>query len=327
MSNTVVRYMATKVGQSTVVVARNWEDHTEDYWRLNLLLIAIWVPLTAIAGFITWLSTSKTFQPLLAMADEAKKLSDTGPNARLAIPDDVEFGRLATRMNEFLDKIQASVLTQERFVADAAHELRTPLTILRGQIERALLRERDSEEYRRVLQLALDESVRMSQLVESLLVSSRSATSPATEIDLLIHAQDAIDHWQPQFAEKGVRLEADLEKARIPIQSSEIDLVIDNLLRNALAHSPVGSTCSVRLRQDRKPVLIVEDQGPGIPEQFKQQVFERFYRTDAGRNRDSGGFGIGLAICRRIANERGAKIWVEDNQPTGARFVLSWADS
>lgn len=322
MSGVLVRYMSTQVGSKTIVVARNWLDHTQDFWRLNLLLVAIWLPLTATVGGITWLSTAKTFKPLLAMADEAKALSNTGPNARLAIPHDVEFGQLATRLNEFLDRIQASVNTQERFVADAAHELRTPLTILRGQIERVLLRERDNSEYQRVLQLVLDESVRMSSLVESLLVSSRAATSVAVDLDLLPHVQDAYDHWEPRFKERDIRLVAELDKASAQILAPELELVIDNLLGNALAHSPAGSVCTIKL--ETGPRLVVEDQGPGIPDEFKVNIFERFYRTDAGRNRDKGGFGIGLAICKRIANERGAKIWVEDNAPNGSRFIVAW---
>jgi two-component system OmpR family sensor kinase len=259
------------------------------------------------------------------MADEAKILSSKGPGSRLAVPEDAEFGPLAERLNEFLDKIQASVRSQERFVADAAHELRTPLTILRGQVETTLLRERTGPEYAKVLNLLLDEAVRMSELVESLLVSSQASMTSAEVRDITVDVQEAVDRWTPRFREQQVALRSEIHPAEAPVLLRELDSVLDNLLGNALRHSTAGSSCWVVLSDGNgKTEISVADEGPGIPDEFKGQVFERFYRTDTSRNRDSGGFGIGLAICKRIANERGATIQVLDNSPTGAKFVVTW---
>lgn len=325
MSGNVVRYVSGEVGPRTIVVARNWADHLQDSFWLDVVLVTIWVPLVLIVGAITWLSATRTFRPLLAMADEAKELSSKGPGSRLAVPNDAEFGSLALRLNEFLDRIQAAINVQERFVADAAHELRTPLTILRGQVETTLLRQRDTEEYERVLHLILDESIRMSGVVESLLVSSQTAMADAPETDITITVQEAVDRWAPRFKDRGIDLVSEIHPARGSILPKELDMVLDNLLGNALWHGPAGSKCTVIL--DQLPMgaeIRVCDEGVGIPDDLKSEVFERFYRTDSGRNRSEGGFGIGLAICRRIAEQRGASVYVLDNEPTGAILVFGW---
>jgi len=324
LSGHLVRYATKTVKGRTIVAVDNWQDNVTSYLSLNLILVSIWLPLTAIVGGITWLSVTRTFRPLLAMADEAQILSK-GVGSRLAVPEDAEFGPLAERLNEFLDKIQASVQTQERFVADAAHELRTPLTIMRGQVETTLLRERSGSDYAKVLNLLLDEAVRMSELVESLLVSSQASMTVADVRDITGDVQEAVDRWVPRFREHEVNLKTEIHPADAPVLLRELDSVLDNLLGNALRHSNVGSTCWVVLSNgDGNTVLSVSDEGPGIPDDFKNQVFERFYRTDSSRNRDSGGFGIGLAICKRIANERGATIQILDNVPSGAKFVVTW---
>ncbi len=325
MNGILVRYASNKVKDRLVVVADNWQDVVDGDLRLNLMLLAIWFPLTALVGYITWATVTNTFKPLLGMAKEAGELSLRGPGSRLAVPEDAEFGPLAVQLNEFLDRLEANVRQQERFVQDAAHELRTPLTILRGQVETALLRERTPAEYASVLSLVLDEAVRMSSLIESLLVSSRSEMTPAPLNQLAVSVQEAVDRWRPRYAERGVHLKAEIHPAKATILYQEMDSILDNLLANALRHSPEGETCQVLL--DSKAghtVLKVSDRGTGIPDDLKEKIFERFYRTDTSRNREYGGFGIGLAICRRIIVERGGEILVEDNQPSGAVFVVRW---
>lgn len=325
MNGVLVNYVSGTINRKTAVVADSWQDVVDADVRLNFELIAVWFPLICVVALVTWVTITRTFRPLLEMADEAGRLSAEDMNARLAVPEDQEFGELAKRLNAFLDRLEQNVQVQEQFVQDAAHELRTPLTILRGQSETALLRARTTEEYIHVLQTTLDEAVRMSELVESLLVSSRTALSTAPVQELAVAVQDCVDRWQERFTQANVTLKARIQPAKAPINQREIESVLDNLLANALRHSPQGSTCIVELTSAKGVVkLVVADNGTGVSDELKERIFERFYRTDEARNRKSGGFGIGLAICRRIIKERGGSIWVEDNTPSGAKFVAAW---
>lgn len=325
MGGVLVNYVSGTANGKTAVVADTWQDVVDADLRLNIELISVWFPLTCLVALVTWVTITRTFRPLLAMADEAGRLSAEDLNSRLAVPHDQEFGELAKRLNAFLDRLEHNVHVQEQFVQDAAHELRTPLTILRGQTETALLRERKPEDYVRILHTTLDESVRMSELVESLLVSSRTALSKAAVQEMAVVVQDSVDRWQGRFSQANVKLKSRIQSAKAPINPREIESVLDNLLANALRHSPEGSTTTVELTSKNGVVqLAVGDHGSGVSDELKDKIFERFFRTDEARNRKSGGFGIGLAICRRIIQERGGSIWVEDNVPNGARFVASW---
>ena len=318
-----VRYVTRTVGGRTFVIGDNWQDVIDAQHKLNIMLALIWIPLVALAGLITWFSVTRTFRPLLAMADEADRLSVAGQSSRLAVPSSTEFGPLALRLNAFLDRLESGVRRQERFVTDAAHELRTPLTILRGQAETALLRGRSSEEYERVLKVIVEEAERLSRLTDTLLVTSAGDDRPVGSQELAITVQESVDRWRLRFEEEGVVLRSRIAPAMAAIEQREIETVLNNLLANALRHSPARSECWVTLGGDGAgATLTVSDQGPGIPDEAKDQVFERFFRTDASRNRSEGGFGIGLAICRRMVEDRGGHVSVEDNEPHGAKFVV-----
>ncbi len=325
MNGVLVIYVSGREEGKTVVVADTWTDVMLSNMRMMVLLVILWLTLTILTATVTWISITRTFRPLLEMANEADRLSTQGLTSRLAVPEDQEFGQLASKLNSFLDRLEETVELQEQFLQDAAHELRTPLTILRGQAETALLRHRSSDEYESVLKTLLEEAVRMSRLVESLLVSSRASINEASEVELAIPIQESVDTWQDRFNEAGVKLQSSIGLVRMKISEQEISIVMDNLLGNALRHSPKGTTCHVVLSQNKGECrLTISDQGSGITDEHKKQIFQRFFRTDESRGRNTGGFGIGLAICKRILNERSATISVEDNWPKGSTFVIEW---
>lgn len=317
----LVRYKSRIIDDQNVVVGLNWEPALQNNRRLAWLLTGLWLPLTGLVAIVAWAAVGRTFRPLLDMANEAERLSGTNLAERLAIPHGLEFEELARRLNAFLNRLERGVRDQEQFVMDAAHELRTPLTILRGQLETTLLKERTSPEYRRVLEIGLDEARRMSDLIEMLLISASTSQTEAPPLDVSSIVLDATDRWRIRFANKGVTLRVDIESARIAILPTEIGSVMENLLGNALRHGPSGTICEVRLfKRGLHAELSVADQGPGIPDDLKERVFERFFRADEGRSREAGGFGIGLAVCRRIVGDRGGSAKVEDCTPTGARL-------
>lgn len=310
-----------------LLAAIPWKSRDEYVEHLFWLLALIWAPLTAFAAGATWLASRSTFRPLGELARQAAAMSETSLSDRLSVSDGDEYAKFATQLNGFLDRLEGSVRQQERFVADAAHELRTPLAVLRGSLEASLNRPRRDEEYREVIRTSLSEVDRLSSLIEVLLRSAAPQVESPPPIDLEAAIEQAHSRWVDRFASCGVTLDLDIVPASAAIGEMEIGVLVDNLLSNALRVSGPDSLCHVSL----KPLasggsrIAIEDEGPGVPEEFCERIFERFARGDYARNRGLGGFGIGLSVCQRLVAARGGSIRVEDGDK-GARFVIELPD-
>ena len=229
------------------------------------------------------------------------------------------------RLNHFLDRIEDSVDRQQRFVEDAAHELRTPLTILRGRIETTMLSTRTSDEYKEALLQALRETERMSRLVEAMLQSALPILDATAPLEIEEVLEQAHARWLDRYIESGVHLELESESAQVMALEEEVGCVVDNLLTNALRASPKDTTVSIGLVHDGKQVLLtVTDEGGGVPEEKREAIFERFTRLEKSRNRSLGGFGVGLAVSKRLVEGRGGTILVTTGPTGGARFEVRW---
>jgi two-component system heavy metal sensor histidine kinase CusS len=222
-----------------------------------------------------------------------------------------------------LNRIEVTARREEQFAADAAHELRTPLTVLMASLETSLMKNRSAEEYRHQMSEMVPEVERLARLVELLLRSTRGTPDPAGAMDIKGAAELAVARWRDRFEETGVHLEARLEEARSSITEEELDSVMDNLLENALRHSPAGSTAVVSLQtEDDSVYLRVADQGNGIAPDLVEHIFERLTTGEKSRSKASGGYGIGLALCQSILRSRGGDIRLTNNAG-GAEFTVT----
>jgi signal transduction histidine kinase len=193
---------------------------------------------------------------------------------------------------------------------------------MRGRLETALLKTRSPEEYRATLQELGVETERLAGLVEVLLQSATLVQGNVPGIDLQEQAERAHARWVDRFTDQGAELVLESDPAVAPLLAREFDVLVDNLLSNALKASPSGTVCLFRLSSSNGWVRIeVVDQGPGIPPERSEEIFERFARLDEGRSRIEGGFGIGLAVCRRIAEGRGGRVYLRPTA-TGAHFII-----
>ncbi len=292
-----------------VVVAELWQEREEFIHRIAWFFAAIFFPLVAAGGAATYLSAKRTFTPLDRLARQAEEMSSVNRNQILEVQGQDEFAEFADRLNRFIGRIRASVEAQERFVADAAHELRTPLTVMRGEIETTLLRERKVSDYQAALKTVLDESERLSRLVDLLLLSASNVEEGALPISLEQACLNAEAKWIDRFTHRGVRIEMETEPVFASILPEEIDSILDNLFSNCLRYAPPKTSVFVRLKVRGKEAIIdCIDEGPGIPDELREKIFDRFARADQSRNRELGGFGIGLAVCRRLVEARHGSI-------------------
>jgi len=248
---------------------------------------------------------------------------------RLPVPNPHdELGQLATVFNATLARLENSFAELRRFTADASHELRTPLTALRAVGEAALRSEPgDPKSLREALSSMLEETRRLSDLVDALLLLARADTSgvsPSLEqVDFTGLVNEVRETLLVLAEEKDQQIETTAEKVTVRADPELLRLALLNLLHNAIRYSAEGLMISLRVRrQEANAVAEVIDQGPGIAPEHQQKIFERFYRVDKARSRASGGAGLGLAIARWAIERQGGHIELESQPGSGSLFRI-----
>jgi signal transduction histidine kinase len=307
------------IGEPTAAIARA-NDSLLDAFLLAGGLAA----LAALAGGI--LVASRVASPLRRMAAVASSVDGGELRRRMEMPSRRdEVGVLAESFDHMLDRLEDAFGRQSAFVADASHELRTPLTVIRGQLEVLARDEHPSQgEVRRVERLVRTEILRMERLVEDLLLLAQAGT------DGFLRPEDIA---LPGFLDDLVRSQGDAAGREISlIDAPAVAMVADpdrlaqalrNLLSNAIAHTTADGRIEVGAGVANGAVrFTVDDDGPGIPEADRAAVFDRFHRLDAGRSRERGGAGLGLAIVAAIAEAHGGRARVGTSPLGGARMVI-----
>jgi heavy metal sensor kinase len=306
------------------------DDDVRETLRSLLLIIAIAYPLTlGVASAGGAFLAGRALAPIDSITQAARRISaeDLGQRLNLPLPDD-EVGRLARTFDEMIARLEEGFRRQRQFTADASHELRTPLTAIKGQVEVALSRERDAQGYREVLQAVNEESDRLIRLTGSLLTLARA---DAGGVSLSRERLDAgglvaavAEQVAPAAEAKGVRL-AVADGPPLAILADE-DMVIQlllNLLDNAVKYTESGGEVRIGWRAvDTEVEISVRDTGAGIAPEHLPRIFDRFYRADPARSRAEGGAGLGLSICRWIAEAHGGTISVESVLGEGSTFTV-----
>lgn len=301
-----------------VVVSLDQYDHSVAVLER---ILEIGMPMfLLLIGVICWLIVGRALRPIDKMRREVDEVASIRGGHRIAAPShDDEVGRLARTLNSMLDRIEASSIRERRFVADASHELRSPIANIRTEIEVALHRPAQAE-WPAVAEDVLAQNQRMANLVEALLLLARSDEgnlAPAIEATDLAEVAESVIH---ECRVDGPPVALDLHRTSVKMPLVYLERVVTNLVDNARRFA--ASRVEITVRQEgRWGVLRVRDDGPGVPESARNRIFERFVRLDEARNRDVGGFGLGLAIVADLCRFYGGSIEVESAAP-GAVFVL-----
>jgi heavy metal sensor kinase len=275
-----------------------------------------------------WLA-KKVLTPIEVLSTGAETMSEADLGKRLTLDSPYqEFRRLTQAFNSVMDRFQRSVESQRRFVDHAAHEMQTPLTVLQGNLEVALLKARTSEEYREALINNLEQVGRLITLTRSLLTLAKfTGDKPPVHLvplalEPLIH--DLVAELAILFDERRITLSCESQSVPPVLGDAQwLKQALINLLDNALRYTPPGGAVTVRLRAVGEEVAVaVEDTGHGIEPDHLPHLFERFYRTDWARAKDSGGTGLGLPIVKEIAEAHGGAISVTSHVGKGSVFTL-----
>jgi heavy metal sensor kinase len=286
--------------------------------------------LLGLAGIGGYLLATYSLAPLNWMAEQAREITGSNLNTRLDIGNAAEeLAVLAASFNELLSRLDQSFESMRRFVADASHELRTPIAVIRGEADVALSHDRGAAEYKESLAIVLDESRRLSRLVDDLLNLARA---DAGRVKLQVQEfyfndlmAECCRSMQTLASAGDIALEC-RSAEDVPFRGDEglLRRLLINLLDNAIRYTPPGGKVSAVLEADAARVRIrISDTGVGIPPEAAPRVFERFYRADRARSRQDGGFGLGLSIVKWIAESHNGAVELTGNSGPGTTFTVT----
>jgi two-component system heavy metal sensor histidine kinase CusS len=322
----------TERGPLLFAVSRRSVD--EDLRYLARVLAALFVGALAIITIIArWLGR-RLAEDVTVVARTARAVAAGDLSARVgpgAGRGSDETRTLANDLDLMIAQLETLMSVQRTFISHAAHELRSPLATLRGELQLALRRERNTDEYRAAVEKALIDAEELAQLTEDLLTLARvqhgpSDTDRSTTIGVRALVADATRMARGQATAHGVRIDGPSGDAiESVVTGGRIDLAraLRNLIDNAVTHSPEGGVVNVSARaHDQTSVeIVVEDDGPGVDEDDADRIFTPFWRASGEEGHDTGA-GLGLAIAREIARQHGGDIILERGRARGAGFAL-----
>ena len=318
-------------GRSVVLRVSRSEERLREQLSEVLKVLVLGLPLVIIlAGVGGYVLARRALAPIDHLAVEARRVTAERLHERVSVPNQRdEIGRLAAVINDTFARLEASFDKLRRFTADASHELRTPLAVIRGIGEAGLVETRSPEEYKEAIGSMLEEIDRLTTLVDTLL---RLSHGDAGSVHLVRESLDLGQLAREVAGSLGVLAEE--RGQRISVEGAEGLLVradrlvlreaITNVIDNAIKYSPMGASIAVSLRADgNQAVVEVADQGPGIAAEYRERIFDRFFRVDAARSRDAGGTGLGLAIAKWAVEINGGSIRVDSGATGGSVFRIS----
>lgn len=312
-----------------VTVARATDDlHRSLAWLAMLLVTAPVLCWTGAALAGRWF-TRKALAPVGLMASAARtmKTNALATDLRLPVgPSRDELADLAETFNGVLDQLYDAYERQRRFAGEAAHQLRTPVTVLRGHADVALRRPRSAEEYAETLDTVRNQAADLSKIIESMLFLARptgDAEADLQEVDLGEQLAAAGARWQssPRWADLTIIPPAGGLRCRaVP---DYVRQIVDNLIGNAFKYSEPETPVTVRAAgEDASVTIDVEDQGIGVRDDERQEIFRPFVRTEEARRTGAAGTGLGLPIARRMAEAMGGQLDCRPKSGPGSRFQL-----
>jgi len=309
-------------GQATLMEAQR-----EVRFKLALTLVA---SLLMLAGTVVYLRRT-IVDPLANLARRARTAGRTPWEIPLerARPD--EIGDLARALDNGVQTLEHKAQEAARFSINLSHELRTPLAAIRGAAEILSDRQLSEEDRARFIGNIVTESERLERLVAGILELSRTEggrAEPASGVvDLVAVARSVLNAARPLIQRKGLRVTgpASMDRALVSGDGDRVHRILFGLLENAIKFSPQGAEIRVDILQGQQDVrLFVEDEGPGVPLEIRETIFERQFTTQHDGGSASRGTGLGLAIVRGLASASNGRVWVEDSTARGARFVVAF---
>ena len=303
----------------TIIVS----DAQQSFGATNWLIT---VAVTLLGGVLAYFVSGRALRPL---RDFAAQVEQVQPNnlAEMKISEDVlpEFKQFSASFNDMIDRLEQGFSAQKQFTGNAAHELRTPLALMQMQMELFSLEHPGANpETADFLKLLQEQTERMSQMTKTLLEMSELRSVPCNDrIELAPLVEEVFADLAPLAEQREIALECEGDAAIVGSDTLMYRLVF-NLVENALRYSRPGTAVSVSIDEEANRVLLrVRDRGAGIPVQYKESIFQPFFRVDKSRSREYGGVGLGLSLVWEIAALHGGTVEVEESSNEGTVMLVA----
>ncbi len=314
------------IESAVLVIGRSTEDIKQALDRL-LRTLAIAVPLTLVAagGGGVFLAR-RVLKPVDEITQKARSIEERDLSQRIEVKTKDELGRLASTLNEMIERLEKAFKRQQQFTGDASHELRAPLAIIEAESTLTLHKDRTKSDYRKSLEAISQEAQRMSRIVDQLLGLARADSGKEKlsfrKVNLGRLVTELTSDVEMLCQDKGLDYElGQRENLVVKGDRAKLRQLLLNILDNAIRYTPSGGKISVSVQPEgNMAVVSVSDTGIGIPPEDIPHIFDRFYRVDKAHSRVEGGSGLGLAIAKRITEIHGGKIEVESKVGTGSTF-------
>lgn len=299
-------------------------DVKADFGRKGwLITVAVTIASAAIAYFVS----GHALKPLRKLSQQAEKIDqDSISDIRLNEDTVKEFRQLSVSVNLMLDRLSESFATQRQFSGNAAHELRTPLAIMQTKLELFAAEHNNLEDDTAELVRSQAEQLdRLSKLVHTLLEMSNLSSAPRSErIELAPLVEEIITDLTPLASQNDITMEQDCDNVVITGSDALIYRLVFNLIENAVKYNRRGGSVSVSVHKENNVVVVrVSDTGCGIPEEYRESIFQPFFRVDKSRSRQMGGVGLGLALVHEIAVLHGGSVRAEPGNKVGTVFIVT----
>lgn len=285
----------------------------------------ITVAVTLLGGVLAYFVSGRALKPLKSFASQVENVQPDNL-ADMKISEDVlpEFKQFSKSFNGMLDRLDEGFSAQRQFTGNAAHELRTPLALMQAQIELFSVEHSDIQhDTAELLKLLQEQTERMSQMTKTLLEMSELRTVPCNDvIELAPMFEEVFADLAPLAEKRGITLECDGDGTIIG-SDTLIYRMLFNLTENAIRYNrPNESVRACVSERDGQIFIRVRDNGNGIPEQYRESVFQPFFRVDKSRSREYGGVGLGLALVREIALLHGGRVLAEESTENGTVMLV-----
>lgn len=304
--------------------AENIQNHINLLNRYRLVLSLSILSIMIISASGGFLIAKKALKPVKDISETIDRISESNLSERISVKNiPEELKDLASSFNRTFDSLERSFNRQRQFAADASHELRTPLSVILSQSEIILRKDRTTIEYKNALAAIMESSMMMSQMVQKLLTLARLDTEKVNlkieYIDLSEIIHEAVKLLRPLAEKKGISINISIDEEYIIHGDREglLELFV-NIIDNAIIYNVSEGRIDIAFRRE-KGFLVTEikDRGIGIPEEDLDKVFDRFYRVDKSRSKESGGIGLGLSICNEIVKLHGGRIEIKSKVGEG----------
>ena len=283
-----------------------------------------------VAAFGVWWTTGKALKPLQDIADAAERIHAKALRTRIPNPPvHDEIGRLVSVLNDTFDRLERSFTQTTRFSSDASHELKTPLTIMRGEIESALSNDSIDPQNEKLLESLLQQTHRLSAIVENLLLLSRADAGALnlrkTSIDFSELCEELTADAEILALQHSIDISSQIDNGvRVLADEWYLRRLLLNLLDNAIKYNLHFGKIEICLAKSGDLASFrIANTGAQISEEHQTRIFERFYRTEASRASEIVGSGLGLSICREIVLAHQGQIWMERSRPGWTVFVVN----